>query len=66
MAFPRHLAHGITVCGVLLLLVAAIGYGDATPTDRFVNLRGEAETQDAYTAIMQAMPTALSVASAKA
>eukprot|EP00965_Chrysotila_dentata_P091962 3035751-Pleurochrysis_carterae.AAC.1 len=66
MAVPRHLPHGVTVCGILLLLVAAIGYGDATPTNRFVNLRGETETHDVYTAIMQAMPTALSVASAKA
>eukprot|EP00965_Chrysotila_dentata_P109771 3627429-Pleurochrysis_carterae.AAC.1 len=60
MALPRHLPHGITVCGLLLILVAAIGYGDATPSDRFVNLRGEADTQDVYAAIMQAMPTALS------
>eukprot|EP00965_Chrysotila_dentata_P160347 5294636-Pleurochrysis_carterae.AAC.2 len=64
----RYLAHGVTACSILLLLLAAVSYGDAsTPADRFANLRDDAETQNIYATIMQSMPrTVLSVASAKA
>eukprot|EP00965_Chrysotila_dentata_P209181 6185150-Pleurochrysis_carterae.AAC.4 len=62
----RNLLHGLATCGMLLVLMAFINYGDAAFTNHFVRNRGASKTESIYTAAMQSMPTGSMPTCAKA